>query len=128
MKGVIIALVAAFAIIGGSVLLATTGGSGAEPSRDNVAVENGTQIIEISAKGGYSPRKTVAKADMPTTLRVQTRGTFDCSSALVVPSVGYREYLPQSGTTDIPLPPQKAGAVVEGLCSMGMYSFSVTFE
>ena len=97
-------------------------------SANNVTIENGKQIVTISAKGGYSPRVSRAKADMPTLLKVETVGTFDCSSALSLPSIGYQENLPPSGVTEIELPPQKAGSTFEGLCAMGMYGFEIAFE
>ncbi len=94
----------------------------------NVTIEGNTQVVSILAKGGYSPELSVAKANFPTILRLITDGTFDCSLALTVPLVGYRENLPTSGVTEIVLPSQNAGAVVNGVCTMGMYSFSVRFE
>jgi plastocyanin domain-containing protein len=97
-------------------------------AKDNVTVVEGKQIITISARGGYYPNNSVAKADMPTILRVETNGTFDCSSALNIPNLGYRGNLPQSGTTDIEIPPQKAGATIRGLCAMGMYNFVLNFN
>jgi plastocyanin domain-containing protein len=96
--------------------------------QSNVSVVDGKQVIQIDAKGGYAPRNTVAKANMPTTLNVQTSGTFDCSSALVIPSIKYRTNLPPSGVTPIEIPPQPAGTTLKGVCSMGMYSFAIAFE
>ena len=97
-------------------------------TNENVYTESGTQIIEITARGGYSPQLSLAKADTPTTLRVKTSGVFDCSGALSIPAIGYRNNLPLSGVTDIPIPPQKQGANLLGTCAMGMYSFSVNFN
>lgn len=94
----------------------------------NVTINGGVQIIDIRAKGGYSPRVTKAKADTPTTLRVETNGTFDCSLALTVPAVGFRDTLPTTGVTPIEIPPQPAGTSLKGVCSMGMYAFTVKFE
>lgn len=104
----------------------SSGSSGGSVATSSVA--DGKQVVEIRAKGGFSPRVTRAKADMPTTLRVTTSGTFDCSSSLVIPRIGYQGYLPPSDVTDIPIPPQKSGTTIQGLCAMGMYTFSVVFE
>lgn len=93
----------------------------------NVSMANGEQIIEISAKGGYSPRATVAKAGVPTIIRVKTNATFDCSSSLRIPAINYSQVLPATGTTDITLPAQAAGSTLKALCSMGMYNFSINF-
>ena len=97
-------------------------------SQANVTVVDGKQIIQITAKGGYAPRVTAAKANMPTVINVQTNGTYDCSSALNVPTVGFRKALPATGVTPIEIPPQKPGATVKGVCAMGMYNFAVNFN
>lgn len=94
----------------------------------NVSTEGEKQIIEITAKGGYSPNKTMAKAGVPTILRVKTSNTFDCSSGLRIKGIGYSKNLPATGTTDIELPAQAAGSTLQALCSMGMYNFSVEFN
>ncbi len=94
---------------------------------NNVSTQGDKQIIEITAKGGYSPAKTTAKAGVPTILRVKTNSTFDCSAALRIKSIGYSKNLPATGTTDIELPVQTAGSTLKALCSMGMYNFSINF-
>lgn len=95
----------------------------------NVSVVDGKQIIEIDVLGGgYSPRVSTAKANMPTVLRMNTSGFFSCAAALSLPSIKYRENLPLTGVTDIEIPPQPAGSKFQGLCAMGMYSFVINFE
>ena len=94
----------------------------------NITIVGGKQIISISAKGGYSPKVTEAKADMGSVIKVTTQGTFDCSSALIIPSLAYRKNLPPSGETEIELPAQKVGTSIRGLCAMGMYNFVVNFN
>jgi plastocyanin domain-containing protein len=103
-------------------------GNDAVETANNVTVVDGVQIIEITAKGGYSPKVTTAKAGLPTTLKVKTKATFDCSSALTIPSIGYRKNLPPTGETAIELPAQEAGSTLQGICAMGMYNFSITFS
>ena len=85
------------------------------------------QVIEIQAKGGYTPRVSVAKAGVPTILRLNTNGTFDCSSSVRIPSMNIFKSLPQSGTTDIDLGVQKTGTL-QGMCGMGMYPFEINFQ
>ena len=94
---------------------------------NNVSVVNGKQIIEIRAKGGFNPIHSVARAGIPTILRVDTDGTFDCSSTVRIPSMNISQNLPMSGTTDIDIGIQKAG-LFQGTCGMGMYPFDVRFE
>lgn len=129
MKPTIIAIIIGGAFVVGAFILSRGGELPAESVPvNNVTVEDGKQVVSISAKGGYSPRLSKAKADMPTILKVETTGTFDCSSALSLPSISYQKNLPPSGVTEIELPPQKAGSTFEGLCAMGMYGFEIAFE
>lgn len=130
MKGTLIATLLAGALIVGAVWLSAdskTAEVGTQAGT-NITFVDGTQVIDITAKGGYSPRVTEAQANVPTILRVNTKGTFDCSSALVIPSLGFRKNLPPSDITDIKLPPQEGGTSLQGLCAMGMYSFTVNFN
>jgi len=94
---------------------------------NNVSVVDGKQIVEIRAKGGYQPRKSTAKAGIPTILRFNTSGTFDCSSSVRIPDMNISKMLPQSGTTDIDIGSQKV-ATLQGSCGMGMYPFEVEFR
>lgn len=95
---------------------------------NNVTYEGSQQIIALKAKGGFSPSTTIAKAGMPTTLKITTNGTFDCSSSLVIPSLNYEKLLPTTGLTEVEIPAQEKGKTINGMCSMGMYNFSLKFE
>lgn len=126
MKGAyLIILIAVVLILGALIFLpAQNGRSGAV---DNVLIENGQQIINIEARGGYWPKTTTAAAGLPTVIKVSTNNTFDCSSALVIPSLNFRQNLPLAGVVEVPVPPQAVGAKIQGLCSMGMYRFDINF-
>lgn len=89
---------------------------------------DGKQIIDISAKGGYSPRVVMAKAGIPTVLRVTTNGTFDCSASVVIPKLSYQKFLPPSVTEEIPIAAEQATGTLQGLCAMGMYNFKIKFQ
>ena len=131
MNKTVIAIIGAALLIGGAVLLSgakNPGGASPTEQANNVSVVDGKQIVEIGVKGGYSPQQSVAKAGMPTILRMKTNGTFDCSSGLRIPSISYSQNLPASGATDIEIPAQKTGATLEGVCVMGMYHFQVAFR
>jgi uncharacterized protein len=95
-------------------------------SEQNVEIRDGVQYVTIQARGGYSPRVSTAQANIPTKLIVKTNGTFDCSAALVIRSIGYQNILQQTGEEIIDLDTPQAGTL-QGLCSMGMYSFAVDF-
>ncbi|MDP1625307.1 MAG: cupredoxin domain-containing protein [bacterium] len=130
-----VSIIVSAIIVAGSIYFSANsfgGGSDtvAKPTTavNNISTEGGKQIIDIMAKGGYSPRQTVAKAGVPTVLRIKTNGTFDCTSSLSIAALNYKENLPPTGVTEIEVPPQKAGAKLTGLCSMGMYNFSVNFN
>ena len=96
-------------------------------STGNVSIVDGKQIIIIDVKGGYNPEKSVAKAGIPTVIRFVTRGTFDCSSFIRIPSLNVSQALPQTGSTDVSVGSQQAG-VLNGTCGMGMYRFNVEFK
>ena len=104
------------------------GGAPRIEQEGRATVEGDRQYIDITARGGYSPRKVVATAGMPTTLRMKTENTFDCSMALVIPALKYQSYLEPSGDEEIEIPPELAQGTLEGLCSMAMYRFEVVFE
>ncbi len=104
----------------GSSTVATDNGS--------VSTENGTQVIDLAAKGGYTPSFVEAKAGVPTELRVATNGTYDCSSSLIIPSLGYQAMLKPTGTETIALTAAQAQGTLEGTCGMGMYRFEIAFK
>lgn len=112
----------------GAVFVMTKGGSSA-PIADgnNVSATSGQQIINLTAKGGYSPEKSIAKAGIPTILRFTTNGTFDCSSFVRIPSMNVSKSLASTGTTDIDLGNPKEG-ILRGSCGMGMYPFEIDFQ
>lgn len=129
-----VAIIIAGVIIGGAILLTKNGASISQPvaidetgSVGNVTIIDGKQIIEIKAKGGYTPRVSIAKASIPTTLRFNTDGTFDCSASVRIPSMGISKILPNSGVADIDLGSVKVGTL-QGTCGMGMYPFEIDFQ
>lgn len=97
------------------------------PTANAIREENGTQIIHIIAQGGYSPNRINAKANLPTKLEIETKGTYDCSSALTIPSLNYQKQLEPNDVTVLELPNQEQGKKLTGLCSMGMYNFEINF-
>lgn len=93
----------------------------------NVEVKDGIQYVIITARGGYIPKVSNAKAGIPTKLIMKTSGTFDCSSSLAIRSIGYQKILPQNGEEIIDIGIPVIGTPLQGVCSMGMYSFVVNF-
>lgn len=103
----------------------TTARSTAVP---NSEIKDGMQYVNILVNGGYTPKISLAKADVQTKLVMKTNGAYDCSTSLVIKSLGYRKYLPSTGETVIDAGTYKKGETLQGVCSMGMYSFVVEFE
>ena len=97
------------------------------PYLGNVYVQAGKQTVEITAKGGFEPKTSVAKAGYPTTLQITTNGTYDCSSVISIPELSVRQNLPASGVTKIDLGTRGIG-ILNGTCGMGMYPFTVEFK
>lgn len=124
---IIFAIILAVVIIGGAFFLVGNTNSSGGDSIANVSLINGKQIIEITAKGGYKPRLSIAKAGLPTVIRFNTNGTFDCSSAVRIPSMNISLFLPNTGVKDVDLGVSKEG-ILNGTCGMGMYPFQIDFK
>lgn len=123
-----IILVAVVIVIGMMVFRTPNNTGGEIKNVQNVEVRDGIQYVTINAKGGYIPRQSVAKADIPTKLIVKTNNTYDCSLSLVVKQAGFQKILPRTGEEIIDLGIKKGGESVRGVCGMGMYNFVVNFE
>jgi len=130
MNSTSVSIIVAALLIGGAFLLTQNGSSaGAVDTTpaNNVSMVDGQQIIEIQAKGGYTPRTSTAKAGIPTIIRFHTNGTFDCSSSVRIPSMNVSKSLPSTGTIDIVVTDPKVGPL-KGMCGMGMYPFEINFQ
>lgn len=132
MKSTSFSIIIAAVIISGALLIVGSGrapqsGSATTEPVQNVTVADNVQVVEIRAKGAYTPRVSVAKAGIPTVLRVNTNGTYDCSAAIRVPSLGISKMLPPNGSTDLALGTPGTGTL-RGTCGMGMYNFEIRFQ
>lgn len=132
MNRIVIATLFAVVLVGGAFAMTRNSSvnideGGIAPSVPNVSVVNGIQIVDVTAKGGYQPRKSTAKAGVPTILRFNTKGTFDCSSSVRIPSMDINKSLPITGATEIDLGSPVVG-VLKGSCGMGMYPFEIDFQ
>ena len=92
-----------------------------------VSYSGETQLIDLTAKNGFTPNVITAQANRNTILNVVTNKTFDCSSSVRIPALNISQNLPMTGTTQIALGAHNAGDVVDGTCLMGMYSFKIKF-
>lgn len=128
-KSLFVSVAVSGLLIGGALwFVSVQSRSGEVGGVQTAVIIDGVQVIDISAKGGYFPRRVVAKAGVPALLRVKTNGTFDCSASLVIPNLSYQKFLPPSGTEEIALSAEQARGTLQGLCSMGMYNFQIQFE
>src|SRR3989338_9626595 len=110
--------VAVFVIIisvaGLMIVFATGGSNNTAPETVETVIENGKQIITITAKGGYSPRNVTAQAGIPTLLRIKTNSTFDCSASLLIPKLGVNATLQPTGTKEIDISAAMAKGKIDG--------------
>lgn len=127
-KNTIISIVVSIVLIGGAFYFVSNGsvssiGEGAQSQ--NIEVKDGVQYVTVIAKGGYSPRVSEVQAGLPTKLIIKTNGTYDCSAALIVRSVGFQKMLQPIGEEVIDLGVLQSGKKVSGVCGMGMYNFQI---
>ena len=95
---------------------------------NNVEIKDGVQYISINVKGGYSPKISKAKSGIPTKLIMKTNGTYDCSVALSIKSIGFQKILQKTGEEVINIGTPLSGVPLRGVCGMGMYSFLINFS
>lgn len=91
----------------------------------NSKIVNSMNYIQMTAKNGFTPNYFSVKSGLPTSLKIITNGTFDCSSIVNIPKLNISKNLPFTGETEISIPSQIVGTRIEGYCSMGMYKFTV---
>lgn len=127
MKYLVSAIVACTALLLVLIMTLVSQQTDTQVQKNNVNIVDGIQIIDLTAKGGYSPIKTSATANMPTKLKIETNGTFDCSSSVFIPELSVSEQLPTSGITEIDLGNPTVG-ILKGTCGMGMYRFEIDFQ
>ncbi len=128
-KQIIISLIITTLLVGGAIVF-TRNSSSRDASGEiySATIIEGKQVVEIKAKGGYSPRIINAKAGIPTIVKMETTNTFDCSASLVIPEISYKKFLSPTGVEEIEISADKAQGTMQGLCSMGMYSFLINFK
>jgi plastocyanin domain-containing protein len=120
-------IVISLGLIWGALSINPEQGTTTANSGSVVREENGVQYIKILARGGYSPKQINAKANMPTVLEIETKGTYDCSASLTIPQLNYQKFLDPTGLVKIDVPKDEAKGPLNILCSMGMYSSTINF-
>jgi len=129
-NSIIISLIIVLLLVGGSLFLTkkntpVEGGTSAQ----YVSMEDGVQIVKVVVNAkGYTPNSVEAKAGIKTVLRMESQNSYGCERSLRIPSLEITEILPSQGTTDIDLGIPKEGENIFGSCSMGMYTFKISFK
>lgn len=102
------------------------GGSSTAAAVAEVDAGGVQRIVLQVADTSYTPDRVTARAGVPTSLVLRTDGTRGCTRAFVIPSLGFRQVLPESGDTTVELAAPAPG-VLAYTCSMGMYSGQIEF-
>lgn len=125
-KNIIISIILSLIIISGTIYFVSKSDSNDLMSQvKNSEIISGIQYVTIIAKGGYSPRMSLIKPNIPTKLIIKTNGTYDCSASLTIKKINFQKILNSSGEEVIDLGILKPGEEINGICGMGMFSFNI---
>lgn len=97
-------------------------------SINDIVVENGKQVLKLTATSTFSPNVINAKANIPTILRVDAKNVAGCTTTLNIAKLNISQQLLGKDKVDIEIPPQTVGTNLIGLCSMGMNRFDINFN
>jgi sulfite exporter TauE/SafE len=86
------------------------------------------EIVLNVQNDGYFPTTLKAPANKALALKLITNKTYSCARDFVIPSLDVYQLLPDTGTVQVNLPPQKPGTRMNFTCSMGMYTGVILFE
>ena len=116
-----------FASLNNTLKSAMTAPAGQQTGTNVGQAALGNVVTITVGDRGYVPEVLRAKAGQPMKVALVTNNTHSCTRAFVFPSLGIERILPETGTTVIDLPAQKAG-IVPFTCSMGMYQSYIQFD
>lgn len=92
---------------------------GARKSIAAASNARGTQEINITVKGGYSPDRIVVRAGLPVRLNFYRDETASCSEQIILGDFGIARDLPAFKTTSVEFTPQQPGEFTF-TCGMSM--------
>ncbi|MBX4211628.1 MAG: sulfite exporter TauE/SafE family protein [Candidatus Yanofskybacteria bacterium] len=126
--GLVVIVLALFNISNGYNLTGATAGFAAQEKQGSgldSKIENGIQTVEMTQTNGYKPNNLTIKKGVPVKWVITSTNPYNCSSYIMMPSLGITKAL-QQGKNVIEFTPQKTGTI-KFTCSMGMYrgSFNV---
>jgi sulfite exporter TauE/SafE len=108
----------------------TRGGLASSPSGfdpDQPLDADGSLTLNVQNQG-YFPHTLRAAANTDFILNLVTKETYSCARDFVIPDLNYYQLLPATGTVQVNIPAQPAGARLPFTCSMGMYTGVIVFE
>jgi sulfite exporter TauE/SafE len=87
---------------------------------------DGKQNVTINVtSGGYRSDSKLLKIGVPTKITFVSNNVQSCARSFLIPSLGVSKILPQDGTSEIEITPNKLGRL-SYTCGMGMYTGSFT--
>ncbi len=90
-------------------------------SQEEAKIVGDYQYVDINVQiNGYFPNEITVKKGIPVRMKLITNKTYGCSRSIVIPSLGLREVLPETGEQVYEFTPTKEGTIPYS-CSMGMY-------
>ena len=96
-------------------------------SASAVTTASGTQEVDITVKGGYTPAVIHAKEGAPLRLIFDRQETSSCSEEVVIGDFGIKRFLPAFQKTVVELTPDRAGRF-DFTCGMGMLHGTLIVE
>ena len=91
------------------------------------ASAGGTQVVDVTVKGGYQPSSIIVKAGQPLRLNFTRRESTLCGEEVVLPEFGKRAHLPENRTVAVEVMPERPGEY-EFTCGMNMYRGKLIVE
>ena len=92
---------------------------------------DGTQVVKVLVKHGYSPNTIVAKAGQPLKIefyRDEEPNSESCDKDLVIPSENVNIPLPARESQIVEIKPQTSGSEVAFQCGMNMMKGKISFK
>ena len=90
-------------------------------------IRGGSQELEITVKGGYSPDVIRVREGLPVRLIFNRQESSDCTARVVFPDFGVSKALPAFGKTVVEFTPRKSGEFTFA-CGMNMIHGALVVE
>lgn len=112
--------------VAASRIAQTVGLGGPAPDTATVSIQDGKQLVVITAtSNSYHPNNVQIRAGIPTTLVIRSDQVHGCIRSFVIASRNEQRILPSTGDTKIDLGVLQPGRL-DYACGMGMYTGAIT--